>query len=79
MARVVEASGSPGARVSQSAHNLIQLHVMKTRDLMTPRPVIFELPEPTRLVGFAQLIVDKPFTRIPVFRSNRDGVVGVAP
>lgn len=76
MARIGEASGSLGARESQFVHNLIQLHAMKTWDIMTPHPVIFALPESTSLVDFVQLIDDKPFTRIPVFRSNRDEVAG---
>ncbi len=76
MARLGEESGSLGARESQFVHNLIQLHAMKTWDIMTPRPVIFALPETTRLIDFVELIEDKPFTRIPVYRNTRDEVVG---
>jgi CBS domain containing-hemolysin-like protein len=71
-----EESGSLGARESQFVQNLIQLHVMKTWDIMTPRPVIFALPESTLLIDFVQMIEDKPFTRIPVYRSTRDEVTG---
>jgi CBS domain containing-hemolysin-like protein len=76
MARLGEESGSLGARESQFVHNLIQLHAMKTWDIMTPRPVIFALPESTMLIDFVQLIEDKPFTRIPVYRNTRDEMVG---
>jgi CBS domain containing-hemolysin-like protein len=76
MARMGEESGSLGARESQFVQNLIQLHVMKTWDIMTPRPVIFALPESTLLIDFVQMIEDKPFTRIPVYRSTRDEVTG---
>ncbi|TAG11662.1 MAG: DUF21 domain-containing protein [Verrucomicrobia bacterium] len=76
MARLGEQSGSLGARESQFMHNLMELHAMKTWDIMTPRPVIFALPESTLLIDFVQLIEDKPFTRIPVYRDTRDDVVG---
>jgi len=76
MARLGEESGSLGARESQFVQNLIQLHAMKTWDIMTPRPVIFALPESTMLIDFVELIEDKPFTRIPVYRNTRDEMVG---
>jgi CBS domain containing-hemolysin-like protein len=76
MARLGEESGSLGARESQFVQNLIQLHAMKVWDIMTPRPVIFALPQSTPLIEFVKLIDDKPFTRIPVYKSNRDEVVG---
>ncbi len=76
MARIGGASGSLGGRESQFVHNLILPHVMKAWDIMAPRPVVFELPESTRLVDFVQLIEGGPFARIPVFNSNRGEVVG---
>jgi CBS domain containing-hemolysin-like protein len=76
MARLGEESGELRERESQFVQNLIQLHSMKTWDIMTPRPVIFALPESTLLVDFVKLIEAKPFTRIPVYRNNRDEVTG---
>jgi CBS domain containing-hemolysin-like protein len=76
MARMGEESGSLGTRESQFVQNLIQLHAMKTWDIMTPRPVIFALPQNTKLIDFVKLIEDKPFTRIPVYKGNRDEMVG---
>jgi CBS domain containing-hemolysin-like protein len=76
MARLGEQSGQLGERESQFVQNLIQLHAMRAWDIMTPRPVIFALPDSTLLVDFVKLIEDKPFTRIPVYRNNRDDVTG---
>jgi CBS domain containing-hemolysin-like protein len=76
MARIGEESGSIGERESQFVHNLIQLHAMKAWDIMTPRTVIFALPQSTQLVDFVQLIEDKPYTRIPVYQENRDEMLG---
>jgi CBS domain containing-hemolysin-like protein len=76
MARLGEQAGELRERESQFVHNLIQLHSMKAWDIMTPRPVIFALPESTLLLDFVKLIEAKPFTRIPVYRNNRDEVTG---
>jgi CBS domain containing-hemolysin-like protein len=76
MARIGEESGSLGKRESQFVQNLIQLHAMKAWDIMTPRPVIFALPQATTLADFVQLIEDKPFSRIPVYQGTRDEMVG---
>lgn len=69
-------SGQLKERESEFVHNLIQLHSMKTWDIMTPRPVIFALPEDTALKEFVKVIEDKPFSRIPVYKGNRDEITG---
>ena len=76
MARMGEESGSLGQRESQFVQNLIQLHAMKAWDIMTPRPVIFALPQSTLLVDFIKMVEDKPFTRIPVYKGTFDEMVG---
>jgi len=76
LARIGEQSGSLGERESHFVHNLMQLNAMRTGDIMTPRPVIFALPESTLLVEFVKLIEDKPFTRIPVYRESLDDMAG---
>ncbi len=74
--RMAGKSGSLGPRESQFMQNLIQLHGMKARDIMTPRTVIYSLPQSTTLREFTEQIEDKPFTRIPVFKSTRDEMTG---
>jgi CBS domain containing-hemolysin-like protein len=76
LARIGEESGSLGERESRFLHNLMQLNAMRTSDIMTPRPVIFALPENTPLVEFVKLIEDRPFTRIPVYRTSPDDMTG---
>jgi CBS domain containing-hemolysin-like protein len=76
VARLGEESGELQKRESQFVHNLLQLHSMKAWDIMTPRPVIFALPEDTSLLDFVRHVEDKPFTRVPVFKGNRDEMVG---
>ncbi len=76
MARIGHESGSLRERESQFVQNLIQLNAMKVSDIMTPRPVIFALPQATPLPDFAALIENKPFTRIPVYDKGNDDFTG---
>lgn len=76
MTRLGAESGQLEARESEFVHNLIQLHSMRTWDIMTPRPVIFALPESMPLVEFVKIIEEKPFSRIPVYEKNRDDITG---
>lgn len=74
--RTAGESGSLGPQESQLMQNLIQLHRMKVRDIMTPRTVIFSLPQSTTLRDFVKEIEGKPFTRIPVFKTTREEMTG---
>ncbi|TLD68375.1 HlyC/CorC family transporter [Phragmitibacter flavus] len=76
MARMGEEAGVLHEQESEMVKNLIQLHRMRTWDIMTPRPVIFALSEDTLLSEFVQEIEDKPFSRVPVYGENRDDVKG---
>lgn len=76
MTRIGAESGQLKIRESEFVHNLIQLHSMKTWDIMTPRPVIFVLPESMPLREFVKVIEEKPFSRIPVYKENRDEITG---
>ena len=76
MTRLWAESGQIDDQESQFVQNLIQLHSMKTWDIMTPRPVIFALPESMPLTDFVKAVEDKPFSRIPVYKTNRDEISG---
>lgn len=78
MARIGHEAGSLHASESQFVQNLIQLNAMKVSDIMTPRPVIFSLPQSTPLIDFAALIENKPFTRIPIYSKGNDDFTGFA-
>jgi CBS domain containing-hemolysin-like protein len=76
MTRLGAESGQIDDQESQFVQNLIQLHSMKTWDIMTPRPVIFALPESMLLTDFVKAIEEKPFSRIPIYKTNRDEITG---
>ncbi|HUE71117.1 MAG TPA: CNNM domain-containing protein [Pirellulaceae bacterium] len=60
-------SGQLHDRETQFLHNMLQLHRVKTSDIMTPRPVVFSLPLDIGSDAFVREIDDKPFTRIPLY------------
>jgi CBS domain containing-hemolysin-like protein len=76
MVRLGEEAGALKEKESEIVHNIIQLHRIKTWDIMTPRPVIYALPEDTTLEAFVRDIEDKPFSRVPIYGKNRDDVTG---
>jgi CBS domain containing-hemolysin-like protein len=78
MTRIGEESGQLLERESRFVHNLIQLHSMQAWDIMTPRPVIFALPESMTLADFVKATEDKPFSRIPLYRTSEDDITGFA-
>jgi CBS domain containing-hemolysin-like protein len=69
-------SGQLHAREAQFLHNMLQLHRVKTSDIMTPRPVMFSLPSGMRSDAFTREIEGKPFTRIPVFDPETNDIEG---
>jgi len=76
MVRLGEEAGALKEKESEIVHNIIQLHRIKTWDIMTPRPVIYALPEDTTLESFVRDIEDKPYSRVPIYGKNRDDVTG---
>ena len=48
------------------------------REVMTPRPDIFAVPETLTLEEFLVLLKEKAFSRVPVFAGSLDHVTGIA-
>jgi magnesium and cobalt exporter, CNNM family len=72
-----EEEGEIKVEESKVVRNVMRLSEMKTRDIMTPRSVMFMLPATTGLDEFVKQIAEKPYSRIPVFGENRDDITGV--
>lgn len=72
--------GARGGEISQweslMLHNIIQLENKKVEDIMTPRTVMFTLNQAKTVREAYELAREKGFTRIPVFRGDRENVVG---
>ncbi len=52
--------------------NLMQLTRLSVRDIMTPRSVIFSLPESMTVEAFFAQHAEKPFSRIPLYGKDFD-------
>ncbi len=48
------------------------------RDVMTPRPRIFAVPESLSLEGFLEALRDHNYSRVPVYSGTLDSITGIA-
>lgn len=76
LASLGQTSGQIESSEVRFLRNMLQLHAVKTSDVMTPRTVVFSLPLQTSLADFAQQVRDVPYTRIPVFEGQSDAIRG---
>ncbi|WP_309398386.1 hemolysin family protein [Cerasicoccus maritimus] len=76
MANLGEEEGIIAPQERTVFQNLLQLNAVHVENIMTPRPVVFMLPQNTTGSEFVAIIKDKPFSRIPIFGRNRDDVNG---
>jgi CBS domain containing-hemolysin-like protein len=51
---------------------------MLVREVMTPRPEVFAVPESTTLEQFVELLSKHSYSRVPVFNGTLDNVTGIA-
>lgn len=56
--------------------NIFRFQSLRVRDVMTPRPVVFALPEAKTVGEVVGEHAEFRFSRIPVFDRNRDDVTG---
>jgi putative hemolysin len=48
------------------------------REVMTPRPEVFAVPETTTLEKFLELLKEHNYSRVPVYASSLDNMTGIA-
>jgi CBS domain containing-hemolysin-like protein len=48
------------------------------RDIMTPRPLIFAVPDTMLLEGFLEALKEHNFSRVPVYAGTLDAITGIA-
>ena len=76
VASLGQASGQIDKREARFMKNVLQLHELKTADVMTPRTVVFSVPKQASLEELAHKIRKAPFTRVPVMGERLDEIVG---
>lgn len=78
MAKIGKEEGLLNVKELKIVTNLMKLHRLSVRDIMTPRPVIFSVPENMSVQNFFTAHSEKPFSRIPVYGQNTDDIKGYA-
>jgi len=76
MARIGEEAGHLHGNESRIIRNLFRFSSLTVEDIMTPRTVIFALPEETAFADALEPVTESPFSRIPLFRGDLDTIVG---
>jgi len=78
---LIEAGEEEGI-LEQSDKDLVRSAVefgdMLVREVMTPRPEIFAVPETTTLEQFLELLRQQNYSRVPVFNGTLDNITGLA-
>lgn len=76
MARIGEASGSMPTSESRILKNLFRLGTLSAQDIMTPRTVIASLPEGLSIADALDTATERPFSRLPLYRGDKDQITG---
>jgi CBS domain containing-hemolysin-like protein len=58
--------------------NLLHLNEITVQEVMTPRTVVFALAETTSVQQYLDGHNSSPFSRVPIYRENRDDIEGFA-
>ncbi|WPJ96792.1 hemolysin family protein [Coraliomargarita algicola] len=76
MTRIGEASGNMPKSESRILKNLFRLETLTAQDIMTPRTVIAAMPESDRLAQALGTVTEQPFSRIPIYKEDKDHISG---
>ena len=76
MAELSAEEGQLAERESEVLKNLLLLRETRVKDAMTPRPVVFSLAESITVGAFFDEYAAVRFSRIPLYRDDRDQVDG---
>ncbi len=72
--------GAKGGEISHweslMLHNIMRLDTVRVRDIMTPRTVLFTLPEEETVSRVFEKTREMGHTRIPLYRGDRENIVG---
>lgn len=76
MADLSAEEGELGREESEVVKNLLALRQTPVHDAMTPRTVVFSLPDTTTVEEFFHRYEQEPFSRIPIYHEDHDAVTG---
>lgn len=58
--------------------SVVEFGDMVVREVMTPRPEVFAIPDTTTLAKFNEQLVESAFSRVPVYSGSLDNITGIA-
>ncbi len=76
MINIVERSGDLREHESRIIRNLFKFGLLKASDIMTPRTVIYALPQDATIGEKLKEGIDSPFSRLPVYGKDMDDITG---
>ncbi|OOZ37843.1 CNNM domain-containing protein [Solemya velesiana gill symbiont] len=76
MAELGEKEGQLDEQESTILKNLFLLRETRITDIMTPRPVVFSLPESLGVEAFFASYANSRFSRVPVYSGHQEHVTG---
>jgi CBS domain containing-hemolysin-like protein len=76
LTRLGEKGGNVANREARILTNLLGLGQRKTTDIMTPRTVLHALPESMSIDDSLDIVVEKKFSRIPIYGESIDQITG---
>ena len=77
MTNIGERSGEIKEHEARIVRNLIHFSSLTAEDIMTPRTVLAALSQETSITEATSEIMNKPFSRFPVFGKDIDDIVGL--
>ena len=77
MTQVGASSGAIAQEESEIISNLLNFEKMSVRDIMTPRTVAFMVSEDMTVDQFVKSNPEKIYSRIPVYKDDKDNITGV--
>ena len=63
---------------SALVRSVVEFGDMVVREVMTPRPEMFTVPDTMTLAEFTAMLQENPFSRVPVYSGNVDDITGIA-
>jgi len=76
MARIGEQSGQIDEHESRIIRNLFRFGSLKAKDIMTPRTVIFAVPQDMTVTEVLDAKPTIPFSRLPLYRTHINDITG---
>ncbi|MFV0435951.1 MAG: CNNM domain-containing protein [Desulfopila sp.] len=76
MAALGEQAGKIREHESRIISNLFRFESIKAEDIMTPRTVIFALPQDMTVTQALEFKMHAPFSRLPLYREGIDDITG---